>query len=251
MKNNIFEREDMLKYLDEFSEIYNNRIINNNEGGMKSPHLFPIWYILKKIKPKYIIESGVWKGLGTWFFENASPDSIIISIDPSPNYRIYTSPNVEYSTIDFINYDWSKISDQDKKDTLLFFDDHQNSIDRIKHAKLLGFKKMIFEDNYPYLQGDCYSPKKILSRKKWVIDLGGVKKWFDPVETDYNYFIENVISYQELPPLFKDDKTRWGDDWSDYIYNTPEPLLSKSDIEKYPIFFDERKDYTWLSYLEI
>ena len=82
---------------------------------MKSSHIFPIWYVLKKTKPKYIVESGVWKGLGTWFFEQASPNSKIISIDPNPSFRVYTSPNVEYTKTDFIDYNWDGI---DKNDTL-------------------------------------------------------------------------------------------------------------------------------------
>ena len=243
-----FDKNDMLEYLQEFVELYDKRIIKDNNGGMKSSHIFPIWYVLKKTKPKYIVESGVWKGLGTWFFEQASPYSKIISIDPNPSFRVYTSPNVEYTKTDFINYNWDGI---DKNDTLLFFDDHQNSLERIKHAKKLGFKKMVFEDNYPYLQGDCYSPKKILSKKKYVIDSMGIKNWFEPNEDDYQFFIKNVLGYQEFPPLFKDNITRWGDDWDNENYETNEPLLSESDVEIYPTFFEERKDYTWICYLEL
>ena len=110
---------------------------------------------------------------------------------------------------------------------------------------------MVFEDNYPYLQGDCYSPKKILSKKKYVIDSMGIKNWFEPNEDDYQFFIKNVLGYQEFPPLFKDNITRWGDDWDNENYETNEPLLSESDVEIYPTFFEERKDYTWICYLEL
>ena len=58
-----------------------------------------------------------------------------------------------------------------------------------------------------------------------------------------------MTKYIEFPPLFKDDKTRWGDEWINENYETPEQLLS--DTKKYKDFFDEQKDYTWICYLEL
>jgi len=113
-----WDREDMLTYLDEFNKLYESRPIKDNNGGMKSAHMFPAWYVVKKLKPKYLIESGVWKGLGTWFFEQASPDTKIISIDPSPQFRVYTSSKVKYQTLDFLKTDWSHIP---KENTMIFF----------------------------------------------------------------------------------------------------------------------------------
>ena len=97
-----WDREDMLNHIDEFNALYDSRPIKDNNGGMKSGHMFPAWYVVKKLKPKYLIESGVWKGLGTWFFEKASPDTKIISIDPAPHFRVYTSPNVTYQSCSFV-----------------------------------------------------------------------------------------------------------------------------------------------------
>jgi len=243
-----WDRELLLNSIDEFNELYKKRPIKDNNGGMKSPHMFPAWFIVKQLKPKYLIESGVWKGLGTWFFEHASPETKIISIDPSPNFRVYTSPNATYQTEDFLKTDWSHLP---KDDTFIFFDDHQNFIERLKHAYSLGFKRMVTEDNYPYQQGDCYTPKKILSNKKYVIDNAGNRNWFDPVNEDLEYFKENVKVYQEMPPLFKAETTRWGDEWDEENYPTPEAILSEVDKIKYPLFDLEKKDYTWLCYIEM
>lgn len=245
-QTNIFDRKKMMELIDEFHELYQTRPIKDNNGGMKSGHMFPAWFVVKTLQPKYIIESGVWKGLGTWFFEKASPNSKIFSIDPNPNFRVYTSQNVEYRTTDFTLQPWNEI---EKEETLVFLDDHQNSLQRIKFAKQMGFKKIMVEDNYPYNQGDCYTPKKILSQKKYVIDNAGNRNWFDNVPEDYEYFTLNVSKYQEFPPLFKDNTTRWGDEWNEENYPTHEPLLC--DQEKYSDFYNERKDFTWICYLEL
>jgi len=242
-----WDREDILKHLDEFNELYASKPIKDNNGGMKSGHMFPAWYIVKKLKPKFLIESGVWKGLGTWFFEQASPETKIISIDPSPNFRVYTSPNVTYQTEDFLKTDWSNIPTEE---TMIFFDDHQNFFERLKHAQSLGFKIVMTEDNYPYQQGDCYTPKKILANRDYVIDLAGARSWYTKKDADLEYFKNNVKIYQEMPPIFKGETTRWGDIWNDE-YPTETPLLKEEDKDKYPTFFSEYKDYTWICYLEL
>ncbi len=246
MNNNIWKKEEMKNYIDEFYNLYRERPIKDNDGGMKSPHMFPSWYIIKKMQPEFIIESGVWKGLGTWFFENASPTSQIISLDPNPQYRIYTSNKVKYSTQDFSKIDWSKYVDVSK--TLVFFDDHQNSLDRIKQSLMFGFKKVIFEDNYPFDQGDCYSIKKILSGKDFCIDNAGVRNYYK-ANFDDKMFLESVIDvYQEMPPLVKEEFTRWNNKWD---YETPDPIMTREELINYPDFTKEVLDYTWICYLEL
>lgn len=243
----VWNKDDMKLYLEEFYKLYVNRPIKNNDGGMKSPHMFPAWYIIKKLQPEYIIESGVWKGLGTWFFEQASPKSKIISLDPNPIYRVYTSPKVMYMTNDFSTIDFSKIVDIDN--TFVFFDDHQNALDRLDQSIKHGFKKMVFEDNYPFDQGDCYSIKKVLSGKNFCIDNAGNRQYFEANLNDKK-FVEDVIDiYQEMPPLHKEVYTRWKNFWADY--DTPDQILSKEELVNYPEFNGELLDYTWICYLEL
>jgi hypothetical protein len=242
----VFSRSEMMDLLDEFHDIYQQRPIADNHGGMKSPHMFPAWFTIRTLKPKYIIESGVWKGQGTWFFEHASPTSKIISIDPNPGLRLYTSPNVDYRTTDFTQQSWTDI---EPSNTLVFLDDHQNSLQRIKFAVANGFKSMMVEDNYPCEQGDCYTPKKILTGEQYVIDKAGDRTWFFGQPEDKKYLHDVLAVYQEFPPIYKDDFTRWGDEWKEPTYVTPEPLLT--DSTQYPLFYEERKDYTWICYLEL
>ena len=87
--------------LKKFLQIYKNRPINDNKGGMKINHMFGLFVLLKKLKPKYIIESGVFKGQGTWLIEKTLPKSKIYSIDIDLNQREYISNKVIYLNKDF------------------------------------------------------------------------------------------------------------------------------------------------------
>ena len=96
-----WSNKEMLIELKNFKKIFKNRPIKNNKGGMSFPHMFAFYFILKKIKPKFIIESGVFKGQSTWLIEKVLPKSKLLSIDPNLDKRIiliidFLGPLVEY-----------------------------------------------------------------------------------------------------------------------------------------------------------
>jgi hypothetical protein len=245
MIKNKWKNSDIKKYIPEFYELYGNKPLKTNDGGMKFPHMFLAWYLIKKIKPKFLIESGVWRGLGTWFIEQASPNTKIFSIDPHPEYRIYTSNRVQYYTADYSELSFNV----DPDETLVFFDDHQNVLSRIQQSVSKGFKKLIFEDNYPHMQGDCYSIKKILSGEDFVIDIAGNRTFYQARLQDKKYLEDIITVYQEMPPTYIGEKTRWNTDWN--LYDTPKCLLSHDEMMKYPDILSEMNDYTWLCYVEL
>src|SRR5687768_2691932 len=86
-----WSREDMLGKLEEFSSLYDDRPIKDNTGGMLSPHMFSIWFALRTLQPKAVIESGVWLGQSTWFFERACPDAQLYCIEPNLDRIQYRS----------------------------------------------------------------------------------------------------------------------------------------------------------------
>ena len=147
--------------LNKFIKIYDKRPIRKNKGGMRFSHMFAFYYILKKIKPKLVIESGVFKGQSTWLIRKTLPKTKIISIDIDLSKRQYISRSVKYSNLDFKFHNFSNLP----KNTLVFFDDHQNHIDRIIQAKWFGIKHVVFEDNYPVNFGDFYTLKHALFKK--------------------------------------------------------------------------------------
>jgi len=226
-----FSVEDLKESLSEFAELFRQRPILDNAGGMEAPQVFGAWFMLKHLKPKCIIESGVWYGQGTWFFEQAAPDASIICIEPSPDRIKYKSPRAQYLPHDFSVYDWSPLP---HSETVCFFDDHQNAMERLSVATKWGFQHLIFEDNYPRSQGDCVSLKTVLENAG------------DEAETARKF----LDVYYEFPPVVKGDKTRWGDVWTDDEYPTKPPLLEEKSTSMED-FFEGYENYTWICYAKL
>lgn len=271
-------RSEILDHVDEFKSLYADRPVKDNLGGMKAPHMFAVWFMARKLSPDLIVESGVWKGQSTWLLEKACPNAQLISIDLDLSRRQYISNRATYSDKDFGEQDWSKITDR----SLVFFDDHQNAYKRLQQCKWFGFRHIIFEDNYPMTQGDCYSLKKAFACAGFVpeipqynpsikdtkskilrklISLAGIppatftpqyeSASVHPNGIDSRILQKNLEIYYEFPPVIKSNKTRWGDDWTDELYPTPEPLLASPTNLEHKIFVDEAAFYTWICYTKL
>ena len=256
---------EMREQIPEFLEVLSRSPFSENKGGMGPPHLFLTWFAAKKLKPSTIIESGVWRGAGTWILEQACPDSRLVCLDPNLAIVEYQSPNAEYLDTDFDLIDWSEM---DRNNTLLFFDDHQNAFERIKSAYLWGFRHLIFEDNYPASIGDCYSLKKFLGgsghnstpsqrslirkiRDRLIYKLGGnAYPKRIPSNSAHRAAILRIAEvYAELPPVVSPKHTRFGIPW-ERIPATP-PLFSKLPASPSDIFADSAESYTYLCYLRL
>lgn len=251
-----FSTSEIRSGLKEFYELYDNRPIKDNQGGMKSPHLFNTWLLVKKINPKLIIESGVWKGLGTWILEKAAPDAEILSFDVTYNHLEYSSEKVQYFQQDITTINWNKLLEEKypsikKEEILIFLDDHQDFLNRIEFVQSIGLTHVLYEDNYPVSQGDTYSPKKILSMEDYVMDKAGDRTSHQFSFFDYERLTEVIKVYQEMPPIFKTDKTRWGDNWSEEKYPTKKPYLTLEESDRYPLYLEEASSYTWICYMGV
>lgn len=153
-------RGDMIAAVPCFKELYAQRPIKKNHGGMRASHAFLTWFYLRELKPTLIVESGVWRGQGTWLIEQACPDADVLCLDPTFSQLIYKSQRAEYSTTDF---SLTNMSAADPEATLCFFDDHQNALTRLQQMRWKGLRWAIFDDNYPPSDGNCYSLKQALS----------------------------------------------------------------------------------------
>ena len=234
-----FDREEMVDALPEFAELYESRPIRDNQGGQLATQLFYSWFVAKKLQPRVIIESGVYKGQGTWAFENACPTSQLICLDPYPQYEAgFKSDKAIYIHHDFNQVDWSTVN---KDDALCFFDDHQNSVHRLMHAALQGFTKFMFEDNYPPGQGDCVSLKQVFESSEDYLVL--------PKLTAKDYLPQIIKTYCEMPPIYDLETNRWGEEWLSHGMN--QPLLTTTTQSYSETFLEGMDQYTWINYLEL
>ena len=167
MKKFIFEKanpnwsnNDILNELDNFITLYEKRPIKDNKGGMLFQQMFSFFFLLKKLKPQLIIESGVYKGQSTWLIENTLPNSEIISLDIDLNQREFISKKAIYSSKDFRFHDFSSIPES----TLVFFDDHVNHIERIIESNFFNIKHIVLEDNYSPGKGDFQTLKQLYNK---------------------------------------------------------------------------------------
>ena len=273
-----FEIEDIKKNIEEFTSIYLNRPIKNNYGGMHFNHSFATWYILKRLGPKVVIESGVYEGHSTWLIEQACPEAEVFSLDINFGMLKYKSNRVNYIQNDFANLSWSGIN---KEEALCFFDDHQNAYSRLKDVYWAGFRKVIIEDNYPCGEGDCYSLKHMLKgfghrqlqmSKKYLgspqdqairqnmeqalWSIGPRQQLLvPPNDHDKKIFEENCAQYFEFPPVVLTEKSPIWD--VNYVgeYATKPPiydLLSlPSNLKIIMNSNPEEFDYCFLSYIEL
>jgi hypothetical protein len=191
--NEFISNEDMESFLPEFIRIYKKRPLKNNSGGMGFNHSFGLYVILKKLKLKNIYESGIYKGHSTWLIENTLENFNLVSIDIDLKLREYISSN---KNIQYYEGDVEELSfkNVDVQNTLVYFDDHTNVIERLKFLYSWGIKYAIFEDNYPVGQGDAYSIRKILNKSGQEIN-----EWFPNFEEPENRF----TSYKTINKIYK------------------------------------------------
>ena len=245
---NTCNKHSLAPHIIEFINLYERRPIVNNDGGMKAPHMFWVFLILKLLNPVVVIESGVWLGQSTWLIQQVCPNAKIISIEPAMSRIQYTSKRVDYRTRDFNDHDWiAELGIETCKNTLAFIDDHQNNYNRLQHAYKHSIGHIIFEDNYPTTNGDVLSLKKILSNNYHIINTNGIKTSHS-IPDHYKNDVLQMCEYTECPPIYLDTNiTRWGDTFEEH--NCKPAMFNK--YEKWlDIFQKEQLDYTFIAYVK-
>ncbi len=276
MENLIFKKgnpgwnnNDILNELDNFIHLYQNRPIKDNKGGMLFPQMFYFYFVLKKINPELVIESGVYKGQSTWLIENTLPNSEIIALDIDLSQREYISKKAFYSSKDFRFHNFSKVPNN----TLVFFDDHVNHIERIIESKFFNIKNIVLEDNYSAGSGDFQTLKQLYNNSIFnhnpgilsfiktsfffntiilkkifnknynaKVDLDKISKRIRDGSDEKNWF-ENINKtidcYYEFPPI-----TKYENNLSD------KPLLD--DIpDNLKIHLNQINEYNFLTYIKL
>lgn len=270
------------KALRDFYEIWKARPIEDNAGGGGFFHYFALYNVLKNLRITTVVESGAFKGVGTWFIRQiVGPKVQIVVLTPQMPQIYRDKINSAYLTDgnfqDFNKVDWARPvgTEQlvvDPSSTLIFFDDHQAAIRRINEAHARGFRYLVFDDGYPPGTGDNLSCKKLCSPKLWAFL--GVKQYTfqdnfgktnNPLSesefmTHVNQFRSKVKIYADFPPAWE-GPTRFGMTEEKYGAITEKPLFRSDELGKrYGIeettmqkgsFAEESKRYTFIGYLEL
>ena len=163
----MFSRHEMRESIAEFLPFWDERPFKPNPGGMEINHSWATWFILRTLRPTVVVESGVFRGHSTWLIENTLPDCSLFSFDPHLGRRKYVSKYAVYCEHDLVLYDWTAIP---KDHSLVFLDDHQDALARLKDLYWLGFKRIIFEDVYPLGSQDHYDLNALRSGSRFPVD---------------------------------------------------------------------------------
>jgi hypothetical protein len=187
-------RDQQAAALEEFLPVFDRRPIRDNQGGMRSVGLFNVWFLLKRLAPAAVVESGIWKGQSTWLIEQTIPGAPLLSIDPALHLREYVSGAAAYTSTDFLAVDLDAC-DRRFRGGLVFFDDHQDVIPRLRKCREWGIRDVILDDNYPESGGQRH-----LSAAACLNEKDGSGRFRFPEER--RFLLENLAAYAVCPPVF-------------------------------------------------
>jgi hypothetical protein len=102
-----------------------------------------LFLIARQLRPKTIVESGVWRGSSLFTFRQAVPKAKITAFDVTFAHLLSRPDGVDYRERDWGNDNVRAESDSD----LCFFDDHINNCLRIRQSYERGFRHVIVDDS--------------------------------------------------------------------------------------------------------
>jgi hypothetical protein len=124
------------------------------EGGIKEKDHLNFWCLANVLEPDIYIESGVFIGTSLHAFINASCIKEVVAIDPYLESLKVPHWNIPGRTL-INDRDFSQIEFKlFEKESLVYFDDHINTADRIIQAYNKGFRYLLFDDSTG-LEGVC------------------------------------------------------------------------------------------------
>ena len=269
-----WNKDWLISELVEFMQVYNKRIRDNYQGTPLM-HQFAIWCLVRHLNPRHIIESGVWRGLGTWILRQAAPDAQLIMLDPNSKMRLWYVDNKTDSLYltgekfrDFGSMSFWDDIDIDFSETLAFIDDHNTPFKRIHQARRVGIRHMIFEDNYWLGYSDCFSLKQGCAclmdepecknfryKDNWAMTNRTLK------ESDIMHAAKtfrDIKTYKEFPMIwdvYREGVTMFSAKSTNYLFPTKNghSLLQSMGLERLPEEKQMNGTYTYcnIAYVEL
>lgn len=275
-------------YLKQFLEHYQaSPGLHDNVGGQRLSHLFAVWSIARVLKPRFVIESGKYRGWGLYNVRQAlGPNVILYSLDPIDRNDTYVDDNVNThyfggtrpngtrahfnNFTDVADVDWAALGVV-AEETLVILDDHASVPRRVAELRDKGFRRFYVDDNAPRPAGDSLCPKYMadprppVAENNWKIpiyDTFGVLQYHvsytDLLRMSAEFFSE-VKNYYEFPPIvlhpafFRERAKDFRTSSAQEIWElTAEPLLDIDDpmLQHLELEYGEI-NYYYCAYLEI
>lgn len=137
---------DAATVVERFETVYAERPLRDNAGGTMRNSSTWLFAVAAVLRPSTIVESGTFKGHGSWLMAQAAPDARIVTFDVVRETGRVTAPGVDYRL-----GDWSDAADLRKlpPDTLCVFDDHISHRQRLSEARDRGARLALVDDDYP------------------------------------------------------------------------------------------------------
>ncbi|MCF3946511.1 hypothetical protein AiwAL_09855 [Acidiphilium sp. AL] len=197
---------------------------------------FCLYYWVRELSPKFIVESGTWRGFSTWVMRQAAPEAKIVSLDPIfalghclDSAKIgpgYWPADLERAGMDFSCCGFEFMVKPEP--SLVLFDDHQHKIHRLQQAIQKGFQHIVFDDNLP---GEATH----LTFFRYLRD-PAIKEWMEQV----------VDRFEIFPPLWDTQAGRSNEIFVPGLNIPRDPELACLDTTAQP-----RSGYTWLTYVRV
>lgn len=192
----------------EFYGLYDGRPVQDNSGGSGFNDSLWLFVVTRLLGPSLIVESGVHRGHSTWLLRQACPQAELHCFDPDLSHLVYRDPGASYH-----EGDWMEVAlSAGETPSLAFFDDHINQALRLRQAHERGFRRCLFDDNFPaynlYATGGPPVPTLAMLRDP-ALDSGRELAWVRNGKAyRYRYRDEEthgakdlIADYLELPDL--------------------------------------------------
>ena len=132
--------------LPEFKEVLATHPLDEPmDGHCSVGEAFWLYWLVKSLEPRVVIESGSLEGYSLWFLRQAAPETTrVLAFDP------YHEPAIPMDGIEFYPVDWmeSDLRGLPGQETLAFFDDHFNQRVRVEQCVWRRIRHTAFHDNY-------------------------------------------------------------------------------------------------------
>ena len=232
-----FDESDLTLFV---NTIWDDSFTENN-GGMGAPDLFSLYFVLHKLKPKVVVESGVWNGISTKLIRKVLPEAIIICLDPreipSGGFKDDNKNTFYYLGNQFIDFKDFDLSSYSEKDIFCFFDCHQNAYLRLKQCFEKKISHVFFNDNYPVNCGSHFTIEHLIhnDNRHYMVDDNSKKE------------IINAIELYKIFPNIYPGYIKTGEG----MFSCNSYFTNYSGTSLYEIFNIERIRYRWNTFIKL